>query len=100
MSHLSILGWQADTVAMPILRLDGPIEHVPDDLAELLPDGEELSASVALFELGRRCGAIPSEEAWFSGYVAGLTDGVAPCRRKHRGERVYGRRPRTYGGAR
>jgi hypothetical protein len=100
-SHLSITGWQHTTVAMPILRLNEPIEFVPDDLLDLVEDdGQPVSQAVVIYELGRKCGAIPSEQAWWSGYVAGLTDGVRPCPRKHRGERVHGRRPRTFGSAR
>ena len=74
--------------------LTAPIEFIPDDMPEEL---DEASDTIKIWELGRKIGAMQAEHRFFDGWVAGVEDALKPCQRKHRGRRVRGLRPRTYG---
>ena len=39
--------------------------------------------SVEIFELGRRCGALSKDDAWWQAYVTGIGDAQKPCGRRH-----------------
>lgn len=45
------------------------------------------TSAVDIFEIGRKCGALSKDDAWWDAYVTGIGDAQKPCTRRHSSRR-------------